>query len=347
MKSEAIQAYPDPSPNFDLYRLSVMDRVLCAWESRKVLSRRRREGGNVNIFPLRESIRPLQPDDIPLIFLTHNDRRFLPSFLKHYRELGVTRFICVDDQSTDGTRELLIAEPDVDVFGSDVRYRDARRGRLWREALFAMYGENRWYLNVDSDEYLVYQDCEIRALPEFISALEKRGIERCPAPMIDLYPNRDLQTAHFDGSTDQMPWEVAPLLDGSGYRLTMDKRALTLRGGMRARLFNVEAELMKYPLLFWRKGYSLGISIHQPAPYHLNFAPIYGVLLHFKFFSDTAERAREAVKDGQYFSGASEYKKIVRFMESNVHSSIESRASIRYCGSEDLSDRGFFVPIFS
>ena len=55
----------------------------------------------------------LASDDIPLMFITHNDLKLMPSFLAHYRKLGVTRFICVDDVSTDGTRDYL---PDEDGF---------------------------------------------------------------------------------------------------------------------------------------------------------------------------------------------------------------------------------------
>src|SRR5690606_32591497 len=134
--------------------------IICDWDTRKVLRRQhgsRDSASSVKIRPLKgNEVRQLSADDIPLVFLTRNDRRFLNSFLAHYRRLGVTRFICVDDASDDGTREALLAEPDVDVFASNVRYKEARRGRLWREILFSIYGANRWYLNVDSDEYFIY-----------------------------------------------------------------------------------------------------------------------------------------------------------------------------------------------
>lgn len=307
--------------------------------------RLRRRTDSARVFPLRkEGVRPLREEDLPLVFLSHNDRRFLKSFLEHYRALGVTRFLCVDDGSTDGTREALLAEPDVDVFGSDVRYREARRGRLWREALFEIHGGNRWYLNVDSDEYLVYQDCEERRLPDFIAELRKRGLWRCPAPMLDAYPAR-LEGARFDGDTDAMPWEVASLIDAEGYRLEKTARALSVRGGMRARLFNSDAELMKYPLLHWQRGCNLGISIHQPAPYKLNFAPILGALLHFKFFSDAAEMAREAVADAQYFDGSREYKRVAAVLDDSEDIQLACDHSFRYAGSDDLAARGFFESV--
>ena len=56
---------------------------------------------------------------------------------------------------------------------STVRYGEARRGKLWREALFARYGKNRWYLNIDADEYLVYDRCFEKPLPDLIAQLER------------------------------------------------------------------------------------------------------------------------------------------------------------------------------
>ncbi len=322
-----------------------MEKLRCDWETRKVLSRRRREDKalpKIKIYPLGgRDARPLAREDLPLIFLTRNDRRFVRSFMAHYRRLGVTRFLCVDDASDDGTREALLAEPDVDVFGSNVRYRDARRGRIWRELLFAIYGADRWYLNVDSDEYLVYADCDRRPLPELISALEQMGVERCPAPMIDAYPAGAIAGAVFDGRDETMPWQVASMIDGAGYRLTKQKRAISIEGGMRERVFGAGLELMKYPLLHWKRGYSLGVSIHQPLPYRLNFSPIFAALLHFKFFSDAASAAREAVADQQYFNDSQAYSAIADKIEGSADVSFVASESFRYEEPEDLVSRGF------
>ena len=164
--------------------------------------------------------------------------------------------------------------------------------------------------------------------------------------MIDTYPAGALADAILDVSTDEMPWEVASMFDAAGYVLRKRKKGLSLRGGMRERIFGGEVELMKYPLLFWRERYSLGTSIHEPVSYHLNFAPIFGVLLHFKFFSDIAEVATEAVNDQQYFNGATAYARILDTMTATDAFSFVSDNSIPFRGSTDLVSRGFMAPVF-
>ncbi len=265
----------------------------------------------------------------------------MASFLSHYRALGVTRFICVDDRSADGTRELLLAQPDVDVWSSSVRYGDALRGRLWREGLMERYGSDRWYLNVDSDEYLVYPGCRERRLGDLISSLESRGQWRFPGPMLDLYPVSDLKNAHFSGEDERMPWDVADHFDRDGYTLSFEKRFISLMGGPRRRLFGAQAEMMKYPLLYWDSGCTLGVSIHQPTPYDRNFVPIQGVLLHFKFFSDYENKINEAIADNQYFGGAREYHRIRDVAQAAGTLDFWSEKTIRYQSPEQLQEIGF------
>jgi hypothetical protein len=67
----------------------------------------------------------LSVDDFPLIVITHNDMRLIASFFQHYRSMGVTRFICLDDASTDGTADFILEQPDTELFTSNVRYKDA------------------------------------------------------------------------------------------------------------------------------------------------------------------------------------------------------------------------------
>lgn len=300
----------------------------------------------VELAPLGREPRPLTAIDVPLLFLCHDDRRFLPSLLAHYRLLGVTRFICVDDRSTDGSRALLAAQPDVDVWTSAVRYGKARRGRLWREALLDRYGAGRWYVNVDADEYLVYRGCFSRPLPALIAALEARGDRRLAAPMLDFYPAGPVESFAFGGDSDRaMPWEVADHLDGTGYRRRVNTRFISVEGGPRPRTFGSVVQLMKYPLLYWDAACSFGVSIHQPTPYEDNLTAIGGALLHFKFFSDYRQRAEQAVENAQHHRGGREYRRILDRPEQQALDFVGPQ-SIRYESPEQLCRAGFFIDVF-
>ncbi|MGR6468848.1 glycosyltransferase family 2 protein [Rhizobium sp. PAMB 3182] len=337
-------AYPSKDAKTEVQRLSRLRLLLASYDSWRISRRQKRKPHAVEM----KCERPggpteLTKSDMPLIFLTHNDRKFIPSFLKHYRGLGVTRFICVDDQSCDGTREYLLSQPDVDLWTSPVRYRSAKRGRIWRLQLFSMYGKGRWYLNVDSDEYLMFPNCGQQSLRALVSKLEQMGELRLAAPMLDMYPVGDLSKAVFDGADEQMPWEVADHFDASGYSLRVKKRALSLNGGPRARKFGGANELMKYPLLYWDDRCGLPTNIHTPMPFERNLIPVRGVLLHFKFFSDYREKIEEAIRDKQYFSDAAAYQNMSDNLGGENELNFDSDLSCVFVNEKQLSDMGFFV----
>lgn len=333
--------YPFPSGAPDLAR-SFLDRLRTAYDTLRVTRRERRNRTDVIISPANE-IRPLTRADVPLVFVTHNDSALLNAFIQHYRQLGVTRFICVDDVSTDGTREALLREPDVDLWTSPVRYGQARRGRSWRERLFAAYGIDRWYVNVDSDEFLVYEDCFSKPLPELIRALEAGNLKRMAAPMLDMYPKvGDIADSSAVGGR---PWEFSRYLDADSYEAMLTKRGISIKGGPRGRKFSEGNELIKYPVLFWDRQCYFGSSPHQPLPYGRNFPSVWGALLHFKFFINYKAKITEAVEGKQHYNSSEYYQKMMDVLHRDGEIDFSYDQSIRYDGPQQLIERGFMTRI--
>jgi hypothetical protein len=71
----------------------------------------------------------LSNDEIVVAGCVRNEALRLPYFLDYYRKLGVTRFLLVDNDSTDGTREYLQLQPDVEYFHTTTSYRGSAAGR--------------------------------------------------------------------------------------------------------------------------------------------------------------------------------------------------------------------------
>ncbi len=59
-----------------------------------------------------------------------DEAELLPHFLKHYREIGVTRFAFVDNGSTDRTLPLLLDQSDCDVYQFTGDFKDSRSGMI-------------------------------------------------------------------------------------------------------------------------------------------------------------------------------------------------------------------------
>lgn len=335
-------AYPDPELREPFAAPSMWERVNLWRRTLRSSIGRERPTDKIEIHLVNQkAFRPLLRGDLGLIVLSHDDSNIIDQFLQHYRDLGVTRFIVLDDQSRDDTPEYLSSQPDVDLWTSNVRYGAALRGRIWREMLFEMYGRGRWYLNVDSDEFLVFEGSDQgRKLPDFIRSLQSLGVTRCPAPMLDMYNPGAIEEAKLRRGI--RPDMVATHYDASGYVLFKGPSSLNIRGGVRQRIFDAKLDLMKYPLMLVDNYSSMGKTIHQPLPLVRNFSPIYGMLLHFKIFSDLKEVAARAAVDEQYYSGAREYKRILN-KDDLGGMILLADCSIRYSGPSDLIRRGFMV----
>jgi hypothetical protein len=76
----------------------------------------REEAALAWITPLPRAAREVDAGTPVLIAVLRNESAVMPEFLTHYRGLGVERFALIDNGSTDETRALLAAEPDVDLY---------------------------------------------------------------------------------------------------------------------------------------------------------------------------------------------------------------------------------------
>lgn len=285
--------------------------------------------------------RALGPDDIPIVVVAHNERRLITPFLEHYRRLGITRFLWLDDSSTDGSPEFLAAQHDVDVLTSNIRYSAARRGRLWREMIVDRYGRGRWYVMVDADEFLIYKNCENVKLTEVTRALHSKGVKHLFAPMIDLYPGGNVENAIYVG--DRMPWAVADMFDAEGYHVKCASRGWRMEGGIRNQFSKIPLLLTKYPIVYWDAKTNLNSSIHFPAPYYRNLSPPMGALLHFKFFSDFRGAFNRIIQSGGHFDGGAFYKAMLDGIGDSALAEFQGYRSTKFEGSLQMHRLGFFT----
>jgi hypothetical protein len=242
--------------------------------------------------------RPLKPGDIPAILTARNEASRLPSLFSHYRNLGVTRFLVLDDQSTDGTLDFLLQQEDTSVFQSDIRFREALEGLLWRQEIVDSYRIGSWVINIDCDEYLVFHSQKGYRLPEVFRALEREGKQRAISAVVDMYPPEDIRSVPFPIS--QPPWSAASHFDHASLRLSLSPQGTRIQGGPRVRLFGRDGNRGKFTLIRWDRATRYVRTVHHPLPFWRNFDLPRFAILHFKFFSDMECRAAEAVQDNQH-----------------------------------------------
>ncbi len=296
----------------------------------------------VDLHVVKRAAMPLAPDEVLLICALRNASKYLPSFLAHYRSLGLRRFAFVDDQSEDETRSLLSQEDGVDIFESNVRFGASARGLIWRDMLVDLYGRNRWYVSVDVDEYLVFPGSEHRPLNAFIDDLRRHKLRRSMAVMLDIYPETTLGTAPTHTPLEAFPTVVCPLYDTSSYSMTKHYKCTTVRGGPRARLFDSHLRLTKFPVIYMdRRSLFTGVGGHSPLPLHRNHSAVHAILLHYKFTTESLTEFHRLLADDQHPRRSEHYRKITQNDGFNETLSMHYAGSARIEGSHQLVNSGF------
>jgi hypothetical protein len=274
-------------------------------------------------------------NDIPLISMIRSELQYLPKFLNHYRRLGVDRFIFLDTGSTDGSREYLSSQRDVDLWAASGSFREYRP--QWLTAAAHAFATDRWFVFVDADEFLVYPDMETRDLHELTTWLEKNHFMRVRGNMIDVYGHNPIAETPLPDGGDIFAaqwWMDGP----SSYYLKNDE----LRGGPRSRVFShakspFQPALQKFPLQRFDSASAI-VSVHHPYPFFWNAGPPYVALLHFKFTQSLLGKIENAVREKQYWKDSYEYRVYRSLLKADPQLSLWHIGSRRYEGTATLLD---------
>ncbi len=274
-------------------------------------------------------------NDLLVITGIRNEIKRIPFFLKYYRSKGVDKFFIIDNNSEDGTKEMLLSEKDVYLFTTDEPFSDSSCGLNWIQAILKKYCKNKWCLLLDADEFFVYPHCEEISIKDLCFFLENERKNAIKIMLLDMYA---------DGfpSIDRLEplWEVFPYFDRDSHYLTDLCGKPAIFGGMRKRIFNTDVCLQKVPLIKYSTWLKPKLGIHRVL--NARLSQIEGVLLHFKFDSLFAKKAKEESQRKEHWNEAAEYKQYLERLDKEDNFTIyDPMYSVRYENSRQLIEMKF------
>lgn len=298
--------------------MSIWQRYRLRNQRRRWIARALRKRGELTAVADRTG--RIAPNDILAFCTFRNEDVRLPYFLDYYRRLGISHFLMVDNDSTDGGREYLEGQPDVSLWTTGASYKRSRFGMDWINGLLRRYGHGHWCLTVDPDEFFVYPFCDTRPLDALTDWLDASSIKSFSAMILDMYPKGSLTLQPYAKGQD--PLEIAHWFDSGNYSIERNHLYgnLWIQGGPRARTFFADnpwaaPALNKVPLVRWHRSYAYVSSTHMLLPRGLNLVydewggeKASGALLHTKFLDTFSAKAAEELTRKQHYAASLEYR---------------------------------------
>ncbi|HKY91031.1 MAG TPA: glycosyltransferase family 2 protein [Nevskiaceae bacterium] len=284
-----------------------------------------------------------------LVCCARNEMPRFPSFLRHYRKLGIDHFIVIDNQSTDGLEEYLAAQPDASVWRAEGSYKRSNFGMDWCNHLLNRHCSGKWCVTVDPDELLVYPYCEDRDLRSLTAYMTSVGQQALFTVLVDAYGRGRLSETQLTPDGD--PFTICPHFDRFNLTQRFDPRYQNfwIQGGVRMRRFFPSdpmkaPALNKVPLVKWRRGLYYISSMHHLNDPTLNCTvrtdhrAVSGVLLHFKYLSLLRHKAEEEMQRKEHYAGSVEYKAYLGAGDPVLY---DAEVSLEYTGSRVFEEHGF------
>ena len=316
-------------------------------EAARVYGLERRDGGDCE----------LGPHEVVVVTVVRDEVERLPFFLSYYRNLGVSRFFFVENQSQDGSGEYLLTQPDVHLWSGIGSFNAANFGSAWFELILRRYAVGCWCLIVDSDEFFCYPQFEQRSLPELCRGLQRARKQAMDAVLLEMYGEGKVADAHHQPGDDLL--QLCPYFDAKFYHQCHPeagpyRNQTAYLGGARARVFGdqVEYYLSKVPLLQYQPHVLLAGGQHWTNLPPAKIASQSGALLHTKYLASFGDKAQEQVARGEHYAEAVQYREYARagsdlcFYSPQHSVRFENSAQLVELGIMRKGDEDFAAPEF-
>lgn len=288
-------------------------------------------------------------NELVVACLIRNGTAHLPTFMRHYRRLGASHIVLVDNCSTDGTVSMASSYDGVTIYRTALpfsRYETAIKQWL------ACLGGDGWTLIADADELFDYPYSRVLPLPHFLEYLNRNGYDAVCAQNLEMVPDQpllsyqgkvseNLEVSHRFYDLSDIVRTREPYWLRMNWLGSTDLRSHT--GGIWKTFFGYPgSKLTKQPLLRVRRGMRVfPYDMHFVT--HARIADVSGVFRHYKYTGAFVAHVREELVRREHYNKAEIFDHYARVLRANPRLSFVRPTSRKYGAAEELLGSGFLV----
>lgn len=255
----------------------------------------------------------IKKDDIVFICVSYNEMLRLPFLLKYYRDLGITKFFFVDNNSNDGGLEFLSAQPDCHVFWTDDSYNESGSGIRWVHHILDTYiPQNQWCIHADTDEFLIYPHYEHHKLEKLTAYLDRYGYNAVSSFMLDTFP-KDIKSQLSITPNDDLLKSSPYFYNNYEFYHKDTSPYINPVGGI-FQHYDIYEPRTKTALFKNDKQLRFLSATHMSTP--TKIADISSAYFHLKMLGDFHKKAIDEQKRKEHAGGGRVYKQYARMYES-------------------------------
>lgn len=289
-------------------------------------------------------------DDVLVLCLVRNGMAHLPTFLRHYRALGVRHIVLLDNGSTDATVQTAAGYDDVTVYKSLLPF--GRYETAFKRWLVRTFAAECWAIVADMDELFDFPFAQTIGLKGLIAYLDRYGYDAVVAQNLEMVPQQPL--LDYQGITHNDLEKTHRFYDLSDYRKTADASWLTMNklgghdlwshtGGIWETFFGYRgSKLTKQPLLRARSGLCVfPYDVHFVTNAHI--ADVTALFRHYKYTGMFVRHVAEELTRRQHYNKAEIFTHYDRVLRENPSISFVRPTSRIFRAAEELLESGFLV----
>ncbi|TVP45850.1 MAG: glycosyltransferase family 2 protein [Gemmatimonadales bacterium] len=283
-------------------------------------------------------------EELVVVCMVRDGAVYLDTFLEHYRQLGASHMVLLDNGSRDETVDRAAGQPDVTLLRTHAPYRNHKV--IAKRCLVSRYGVSNWVLCVDIDELFDYPLRHRCPLPAFLAYLNGGGFSAVVAHLLDMFPRGPLLRAPEPWRQTHRFYDLSSI-SRQPYRKKYGERNRTatdrievLYGGIRDLRFGVQPMLTKHPLQFPGRGVRF-VNSHNV--HGARVADVSAALLHFKYVEGFTEYAETAVTERSFFRDSLEYRSYLEALRADPDLDLWSPSARELHSVDQLANEGFLV----